>query len=102
MSKIKKQNIELTPEQRRQLNAIVIPPTVREQLADYAHKAWSGWMKYMFGKMTINEDGTATMPKWAVDRWTFQMNKTYNELPDDMKESDRQEADRIISIIKAV
>jgi len=78
---------------------IVIPPTVREQLAYYAHDAWSGWMKYMFKKMKINDDGTATMPKWAVDRWTFQMKKTYNELPDDMKESDRQEADRMITII---
>ena len=102
MTKLKEQKAELTPEQRRQLNAIVIPPIVREQLADYAHDAWSGWMKYMFEKMTINEDGTATMPKWAVDRWTFQMNKTYNELPEDMKESDRQEADRMIAIVKAV
>ena len=89
-------------EQRCQLNAIVIPPIVREQLAHYAHEAWSGWMKYMFGKMTINEDGTGTIPKWAVDRWTFQMNRTYDELPEDMKRSDRQEADRMIAIIKAV
>ena len=78
---------------------IVTSPTVREQLAYYAHDAWSGWMKYMFKKMKINDDGTATMPKWAVDRWTFQMKKTYNELSDDMKESDRQEADRMITII---
>jgi len=26
------------------------------------------------------------------------MKKTYNELPDDMRESDRQEADRMIAI----
>ena len=84
------------------LDTMVIPPTVREKLAYYAHDAWSGWMRYMFEKMSINEDGTATMPKWAVDRWTFQMEKTYDELPDEMKESDRHEADRIIAIIKAV
>jgi len=86
----------------RQVDTNVIPPNVREKLADYAHEAWSGWMKYMFEKMTINEDGTATMPKWAVDRWAFQMNKTYDELPEDMKKSDRQEADRMIAIVKAV
>jgi len=73
----------------------------RERLANYAHDAWAGWMKYMFSKMTINEDGTATMPKWAVDRWTFQINKAYAELPEDMKKSDRQEADRIIAIVEA-
>ncbi|HDY87102.1 MAG TPA: hypothetical protein ENH82_03180 [bacterium] len=71
-----------------------------EQLADYAHAAWSGWMKYMFEKMSINNNGTASMPKWAVDRWAFQMNTAYNRLPEKMKESDRQEANRIITIVK--
>lgn len=75
---------------------------IREQLADYAHDAWSGWMKYMFSKMTINDDGTATMPKWAVDRWSYQMNTKYNELSDDMKESDRDEADKILTIRKNI
>jgi len=75
---------------------------LRENLAEYAHTAWSGWLKYMFEKMTINDDGTATMPKWAVDRWAFQMNKNYDELPEEMKELDRQEADRMIAIVKAV
>ena len=44
--------------------------SVRESLSEYAHEAWSGWVKYMFSKMTLNDDGTATMPKWAVERWT--------------------------------
>lgn len=75
---------------------------IREQLADYAHDAWSDWMKYMFSKMIINDDGTATMPKWAVDRWSYQMNTKYNELSDDMKESDRDEADKILTIRKNI
>ena len=72
---------------------------IRESLSEYAHEAWSGWMKYMFSKMTMNNDGTATMPKWAVERWTRQMNKKYADLPEDEKNSDRDEADRILDIM---
>ena len=79
---------------------------VREQLANYAHESWSGWMKYMFGKSIPYkpekiqaEEGALIIPKWAVDRWTYQMNRVYNELPEDMKETDRKEADKILEII---
>ena len=79
---------------------------VHQKLADYAHDAWSGWMKYMFDTLipyrpgTVQvEEGALIIPKWAVDRWTYQMNMTYNDLPESMKESDRQEADKIIAII---
>jgi len=75
---------------------------VREKLASYAHEAWSGWMKYMFDKMIHYEDGTAVMPKWAVDRWGDQMNKKYDELPEEMKESDRCEADRMMAIMDEI
>ena len=72
--------------------------TTREKLADYAHEAWSGWMKYLFEKSTKNDDGTITIPKWAVDRWTMQVNTKYQDLPENMKKSDREEADKMISI----
>jgi len=73
---------------------------VREKLAEYAHVAWSGWMKYMFSKMTVNYDGTATMPKWAVERWMRQMNTKYADMPEIEKKSDRDEADEILSIMR--
>lgn len=77
----------------------------REELARYAHEAWSGWMKYMFGKAIPYkpggiqaEEGALIIPKWAVDRWTYQMNTNYNDLPEKMKESDLSEADQMLSI----
>ncbi|HDY66617.1 MAG TPA: hypothetical protein ENH85_02370 [Candidatus Scalindua sp.] len=73
---------------------------IRKQLASYAHKAWSGWMKYMFEKSKVNDDGTLTIPEWAVKRWTKQMNTDYENLPEDHKKSDLEEADRILRIIK--
>lgn len=77
-----------------------IKSRIREGLADYAHKAWSGWMKYMFSKCTKNEDGSMTIPKDSVDRWTRQMDTKYADLPEKEKESDRDEADKMIGIVK--
>lgn len=71
----------------------------RERLADYAHSAWSGWMKYQFSKAELQPDGTWLMPAWAVERWTRQMNTPYAELPEEEKKSDRKEADEILAIV---
>jgi hypothetical protein len=72
---------------------------LREQLAAYAHDAWSGWTKYMFSKCTQNPDGSVTIPANSVERWTYQMNTSYAELPEEMKPSDRDEADKILALI---
>lgn len=71
---------------------------LRERLAELAHSQWSGWMKYLFSKGEFNEDGTWTMPAWAVKRWTTQMNTPYAQLSDDEKESDRKEADKFLDV----
>ena len=71
----------------------------REALADYAHKAWSGWMAYLFEKSTLNSDSTVTIPKWAVERWGRQVETPYVELPSNEKDSDRSEADKMIEIM---
>jgi len=77
----------------------IIDKDIRERLAEYSHDlAWSGWMKYMFSKGIFNPDGTWTMPQWAVERWSMQMNTLYAELPEATKKSDLDEADKIIGI----
>lgn len=74
---------------------------LREALAAYSHdSAWSGWMKYQFSKGTLNEDGTWTMPAWAVERWTRQMNTLYVFLNEEEKASDRKEADEMLKSIR--
>jgi len=72
---------------------------LREQLAEYAHKAWSGWMVYMFKRMAKNEDGTVTMPADLVKRWTRQMKTDYCDLPEVEQKSDLCEADAILNLI---
>jgi hypothetical protein len=71
---------------------------VRELLSEYAHNAWSGWMKYLFEKSTINDDGTCTIPKWAVEKWVRQSETLYELLPEEEKNSDRKEADEMLKI----
>jgi hypothetical protein len=72
--------------------------SLTEGLAFYAHDAWSGWMKYLFEKSTRNPDGSVTIPKELVDRWTRQMNIEYDRLPENEKESDRKEARKMMEI----
>lgn len=70
-----------------------------EDLAEYVHSAWAGWMKYIFEKSERNDDGTVTIPKWAVDRWERQVRTDYPDLPEDEKPLDRKEAERILKVI---
>lgn len=72
---------------------------LREKLAALAHEQWALWMHYLFSKGEFNDDGSWTMPKWAVDRWMRQMGTFYKDLPEDEKESDRKEADKVLSIL---
>ena len=69
-----------------------------EILAEYAHDAWSGWMKYLFSKCE-NSSAGMVIPDWANERWTRQMNTNYSDLPENEKESDRDEACKIIKLL---
>lgn len=71
-----------------------------EKLADYEHDRWSRWQKHLFSKCIINKDGSLTIPKEFVDRWTRQINTNYIDLSEQEKDSDRKEATRIIECIK--
>jgi hypothetical protein len=79
---------------------------LREQLAEYAHEAWSGWMKYLFEKCEPSErffsgEQVVVIPVWAVERWQRQMNTPYADLPESEKTSDREEADKMLAIVQA-
>ena len=71
-----------------------------EALAALAHKQWVLWMEVLFIKGTFNEDGTWTMPARAVERWKRQMNTPYDDLPEREKDTDREEASRVLQVFK--
>jgi len=73
--------------------------SLREYLAAYAHDAWSGWMRYLFGTGVEHKDGSFTIEAESVARWRRQMRTLYDDLPESEKESDRDEADKILDIV---
>ncbi len=86
-----------------------IEHTLREALAEYAHTAWSGWMKHLLECCSeVDKEGVGyietllTIPEWAKERWTRQMNTAYRDLPEEEKASDRTEADRMIEIFRKI
>ena len=89
----------LASDLNRELDCGIAIDDKREVLAELAHAQWSGWMEYLFSKGVVNEDGTWTMPAWAVERWRRQMKTSYNELSFDEKESDRKEADKFLAVL---
>ena len=70
-----------------------------EKLAEYAHEAWSGWMRYLFSMSTVNSDGSVTIPASLVERWTRQMNTPYQMLPRSEHRTDIAEAEKILKIM---
>ena len=75
---------------------------MREELSDNIHESWSRWMKYLFSKCRkfSSETGEWIMPKWSVDRWMRQMETPYSDLPEEEKDTDRAEADKIIELLR--
>ena len=71
---------------------------VREELAAYAHEAWSGWMRHMF-RLSQSSRGCIIIPPDLVERWTRQMSTKYADLPEGEKLSDLIEADRMLAIV---
>jgi len=68
-----------------------------EELAAYAHEAWSRWMQHLLDQCVVEEDGLK-IPYPVVDRWRRQMQTPYAALPESEKESDRAEALKIQAI----
>ena len=69
-------------------------------LANYAHNAWSGWMKYLFSKNTLNQDGSFTIPKDLVERRVRQSLTPYSSLSESEQKSDIEEANKIMLILR--
>ena len=80
---------------------------LRERLAALQHAIWSHWMRYMFAQGTYREielDGKAQrvwiMPEPQRVRWERQMAMPYGALPAAERESDRDQADKVLSLLR--
>jgi hypothetical protein len=93
---------------------------IREALAAYAHDAWSGWMKYMLPKLQLahqQPDGKWELTHLGVMtthfvapgfdesflyRWIRQAMTSYADLPEEEKESNRREAEKMLEVFRQV
>lgn len=73
---------------------------LREELASLMHDVWSHWMKHLFSK--CREEGAPgyLIPREAVDRWRRQSNTSYDELTEEEKDSDREQADKVLELLR--
>lgn len=76
---------------------------VVEALAALAHEQWSGWMRHLFSRCDSRPTlagMTARIPAGWAERWMRQMNTPYAELTEAEKESDRNEARRVLDVLQ--
>lgn len=59
-------------------------------------------MRYQFSVGTFNEDGTWTMPADKVKHWQRQVDTPYAQLTEREKDSDREQADKILEMIELI
>ena len=78
----------------------------REVIADVQHEIWSSWMRWMFSVgqyQNIEFNGTVqrcwVMPNHLVRRWERQAKTPYSELTPQEKDSDREQADKVIAAL---
>lgn len=76
-----------------------LTPSLREYLAAIQHEIWINWMKYLFSVCMPKEDGSYTIPAEKVKHWKRQINTPYQNLTEKEKESDREQADKILNIL---
>ena len=57
-----------------------------ELLSSKEHQRWAKWQKYLHSCCIENQDGSLTIPKDKVDRWTRQIKTDYENLSEKEKE----------------
>ena len=67
-----------------------------DSLASVQHDIWAHWMTYLFSICKENADGSVTIPVDKVKRWKRQIKTTYIDLTEKEKESDREQAEKVI------
>jgi len=76
------------------------PNSLREQLAAVQHSIWAHWMDYLFSVSRKNRNGSVTIPADKVKRWMEQMRKPYSDLDESEKVSDREQADKVLVVLR--
>ena len=71
----------------------------REDIAEVQHGIWSSWMKYLFTQGRFERDGSFVIPVDKVQRWKNQIATEYRDLTEKEKDSDRDQADKVLAVL---
>jgi len=71
-----------------------------EKLANIEHQRWAHWQKYIHSVCVKNDNGTLTIPEWAVIGWGKQINTNYEDLTKKEKDSDREQVYKYLKILE--
>lgn len=71
-----------------------------EALADKEHESWARWMRYLFSQGAMNENDDFVIPAKLERRWAKQAYTDYAHLSEAEKQSDRNEVEHILPIIR--
>jgi hypothetical protein len=72
---------------------------MREKLAETQHDIWSHWMRYLFS-VCYNSNSGIIIPADKVELWKRQMITSYKFLSEKEKESDREQADKVLRVLE--
>lgn len=75
---------------------------LREKLADIEHQRWADWQKYVHSKCNGDVDTDyESIPRELYNRWERQIKTPYSELTEKERDSDREQVDRYLPILKS-
>lgn len=86
-------------DQSKRLRVALESDYLLEELAAIEHERWSHWQRYLHDQCAPGPDGSLIIPGDQARRWSTQMNTPYSRLPDDQRDSDREQVRRYLPII---
>ena len=72
-----------------------------DTLAAIEHERWSHWQRYLHSKATKQLDGSLLISADLVAQWTLQIETPFERLSEKEKNSDRDQVQKYLPIIKA-
>lgn len=81
------------------VQSILGSPALLERLAAIEHERWADWQSYVHENCIAHEDGSLTIPAALVERWRRQISRSYADLSETEKASDREQVWRYLPLI---
>ncbi|MHA2022730.1 MAG: hypothetical protein ACTSWQ_03615 [Candidatus Thorarchaeota archaeon] len=79
-----------------------MPNATLEAVANVSHEIWAHWMTYQFSVCEEALNGSVYIPVESYQRWARQIVTPYADLTEREKDSDREQAEKILAAIREI